>query len=103
MKYPFVLLGLSGSYQSTGEITAKMNTSFSVSRDPNVGRINLSSTDVGRTGMAAVQIFLDKDLDGTFSSGDTPLEGVGFKYASGGTIKGKTNVHGSMLITGLPA
>ncbi len=100
--YPFALIGLNATYQSNGTFTSRMNTSFSLSRDPNSGRFDISSNEIGRSGMVSVLVFLDKDLNGSFSDGDKPLEGVRFRYRRGGSVPGQTGSEGSMLITGLP-
>jgi hypothetical protein len=59
---------------SSGDITAYVNTSFGLSRDPATKKLLFSDQQAGATGNLSARVFLDKDGDGLFDGDDEPIE-----------------------------
>ncbi len=98
--FDLAAVGLNVDYSTTNDLNARMNLSFSSTRDPRSNDLVVRAERLAEAGSVSVRVFLDEDNNGTFSSGDQPLEGVQFR-ADGTLIKTKTNKEGIAFLSGL--
>lgn len=98
--FDLAAVGLNVDYATTNDVNARLNLSFSSTRDPRTNNLVVRAESMAETGSLSVLVFLDENFDGVFDAGDTPLEGVSFK-TDGTNAKVKTDKEGIAFLTGL--
>jgi hypothetical protein len=89
------------SYDSSRNLTALVNVSFSLSRNPYTGRTIAYPDALTSFGSVAAFVFLDKDGDGKFSKGDQPLPDATVT-AEQDQIRAETDKNGEAFLYNLP-
>jgi len=95
-----VSAGVTFDYNNNQEMIGRLTLNFSFSRDPNTGDIDMNRGNIATKGAIAARVFLDNDANGVFSTGDEPLEGIGFT-ANNAPLKGRTSDDGYAYIAGI--
>jgi len=98
--FELAAVGLNVDYSTANDLNARLNLSFSSTRDPRDSGLVVRAEQTADTGAISVRVFLDENFNGVFDTGDIPLEGVRFK-ADGSVSKTKTDKDGIAFITGL--
>jgi hypothetical protein len=88
------------SYDSNSAVEAKIGVGFGLARDPESGQVLMSSRGGGLGGGVSAHVFLDKDGDGVYSTGDEHLKDVTVKATQLGQ-RAISNDEGRAFITGL--
>ncbi len=94
-------VGVETEYGTDGSALALLTVSFGLGREPRSGSWHGSSDPMAAKGTVSARAFVDNDLDGVYSDGDTPLEGVRFD-TSRGLPRATTDSEGVVLLSGLP-
>lgn len=98
--FDLAAVGLNFDYSTQNDLNARLNLSFSSTKDPRNGDLIVRAQQMADSGSISVRVYLDENYNGLFDDGDTPLEGIQFK-ADGTTEKTKTGKDGIALLTGL--
>lgn len=98
--FDLAAVGLNFDYSTANDLNARLNLSFSSTRDPRSGKLVVRAESMADAGSISVRVFLDENYNGVFDEGDTPLEGIQFK-ADGSSEKPKTGKDGIAFLSGL--
>lgn len=73
-----VAFGLRASHAGAEGVTASLQMSLGLSRDPRSGRWHSTARSTTASGMASARVFLDRNANGLADPGEPPLTGVAF-------------------------
>ncbi len=99
-RFEHVAMGLDGRVADDGDKFVGLSLSFAMGREPRGGGLTMQPRHFAENGGVSARVFLDRDLDGRFSPGDEPLEGVALKGTANDTPT--TDSNGILMLVGLP-
>jgi cell division septation protein DedD len=97
--FPNFSLGAAATYADDGEYSVGLSASFGLGREPREGSFAMSPRGVASDGAVSALVFLDRDQDGKFGTGDQTLPGVRFA----GRERELTDRRGVAFLQGVPA
>jgi len=97
-----VAVGVSAFYSSRGEIGVGLRLFTAIGREPRAGLWHASAQPAAATGAASLRAYLDRNGNGRFDGGDTPIANAAFTI-NGARQNARTGLDGVALLERLPA
>ena len=96
-KFEKFLLGANASHADNGTNAVGFTVSLSFGQDPRSGQFKLFPDATASIGIIAARAFQDRNGDGVFNEGDTPVENAKF-FVNRGSTNAPTDKDGNVLL-----